>query len=79
MNITQIADGETVRIIETHGGQAALQKLHSIGIVPGKKVGKVSSSMMKGPIVLNIGTMQVAIGHGMAKKIIVEPLLTDKP
>ena len=29
---------------------------------------------MRGPVVIEVGNMQLAIGYGMAQKIIVEPL-----
>jgi ferrous iron transport protein A len=38
----------------------------------GKKVTKVSAQLMRGPVTVRIDNSQVAIGFGMAKKILVE-------
>jgi len=38
----------------------------------GKKVTKVSSSLFRGPVTLRVDNAQVAIGFGMANRIIVE-------
>lgn len=49
-------------------------KLEAMGIIPGTAIVKKSASFMKGPIVIEKGTMQVAIGFQTAQKIIVRPL-----
>jgi len=43
-----------------------------LGIRPGKKVTKLSSTLFRGPVTLRVNNTQVAVGFGMAKKIIVE-------
>jgi ferrous iron transport protein A len=43
-----------------------------MGIRVGKKVTKVSSQFMRGPVTLRVDNSQVAIGFGMAMKILVE-------
>jgi ferrous iron transport protein A len=58
-------------VIEITGGQGLIDRLNSLGIIPGKKVTKVSSMMMKGPVTVQVNRSMVAIGFGMAKKIIV--------
>jgi len=42
-----------------------------LGIMPGKIVTKVSSVFMRGPVVIVVDRVQVAIGFGMASRIIV--------
>jgi len=43
-----------------------------LGIRPGKKVTKISSTLLRGPVTLTVDNAQVAIGFGMANRIIVE-------
>ncbi|MFC1994500.1 FeoA family protein [Chloroflexota bacterium] len=43
-----------------------------MGIIPGKRITKVSSMFMRGPVTIQIHNSQVAIGFGMADKIVVE-------
>ena len=59
-----------------HGGRGHghgfVDRLHSLGIRPGKRITKVSGMFMRGPVTLQVGRAQVAIGYGMAGKILVE-------
>jgi ferrous iron transport protein A len=49
-----------------------VQKLDALGIRPGKEVVKVSAQWMRGPVLLRIGSTEVAVGFGMARHIIVD-------
>ena len=49
-----------------------MRRLEALGIRPGKRITKVSSMFMRGPVTLQIDHYQVAIGHGMAGRILVE-------
>lgn len=49
-----------------------INRLSALGIRPGKRVTKVSSMFMRGPVTIQVGNAQVAIGFGMAKRILVE-------
>jgi len=64
--------GQSGQVVQVHGGHGLVNRLSALGIRPGKKVTKVSSMFMRGPITVRVDRMQVAIGLGMAKKIIVE-------
>ncbi len=46
--------------------------MDSLGIRVGKRVTKVSSQFMRGPVCIRIDSYQVALGFGMAKKVLVE-------
>jgi ferrous iron transport protein A len=74
MDLTQLEIGRTARVVEIQGGQSLQNKLHAIGILPGKTISKTSRAIFKGPIVLMVGSVQIAIGFGMARKIMVKPL-----
>jgi Fe2+ transport system protein FeoA len=43
-----------------------------MGILPGKRIIKVSSMFMRGPVTVQVDRVQVAIGFGMAGKVLVE-------
>ena len=55
-----------------HGGYGFVDRLHSLGIRPGRRVTKVSGMFMRGPVTLQVGRAQIAVGYGMAGKILVE-------
>ncbi|MEO0184403.1 MAG: fused ferrous iron transport protein A/B, partial [candidate division WOR-3 bacterium] len=63
--------GEKGKIVEITGGKGLLTRLDALGISPGAEVTKISEQIMHGPVVVKIGNTQVAIGYGMARKVIV--------
>jgi len=72
LNLTQMEIGETGKIIEVRGGLGLTRRLDALGVRPGKKVTKTSSTFFRGPVTLRIDNTQVAVGFGMARKIIVQ-------
>jgi ferrous iron transport protein A len=72
LDLTQLEEGESGVVVEIQGGHGLLRRLESLGIRVGKKVTKVSSQFMRGPITVRIDNYQVALGFGMAKKIMVK-------
>ncbi|MGB8656294.1 MAG: FeoA family protein [Candidatus Zixiibacteriota bacterium] len=71
-DLTQLGEGETGVVVGIHGGHGLAHRLESLGIRVGKKVTKVSSQLMRGPVTLRVDNGQVAMGFGMARKIIVQ-------
>jgi ferrous iron transport protein A len=72
VDLTQLEEGESGVVVDICGGDGLVRRLESLGIRVGKEVTKVSSQLMRGPITVRINNSQVAIGFGMAKKILVE-------
>ena len=70
--LTQLKAGQTATVKEIRGGNDVAHRLSSLGIRPGKEITHVSSHFWRGPITVRIGKSKVAIGHGMAQRIIVE-------
>ena len=70
--IHSIKDGEVAKIKDVIGGKHFISKAESLGIRIGVQITKVSSQMMHGPITIKVGQSQIAIGHRMANKIIIE-------
>ncbi len=72
---TDLLDLETdqeAMVVQLNGGVALQNKLNSLGIREGKKVKKLGKNFFRGPITVEVGQTRVAIGHSMAKKIIVK-------
>jgi len=72
INLTQLKPGESAIVKTIQGGFGFINKIHCIGIRPGKKIKKVSSHFWGGPQTVEVDNMRVAIGFGMAKRIFVE-------
>lgn len=59
-------------VVQIVGGRGLVMRLEAMGIRPGKRITKVSSMFGHGPVTISVDSMQIAIGFGMADKIIVE-------
>jgi len=59
-------------VVEIQGGFGLISRLNPLGIMPGKKITKVSSMLGQGPVTVEVDRAQLAIGFGMANKIMVK-------
>ena len=75
LTLAEMKTGQTGTVVGVLGGHGLIRRLDALGIRPGRKVTKLSSTLFRGPIILRVDNTQVAVGFGMARKIIVE---TDK-
>ena len=72
VTLRQMRPGQRGKVVEIQGGHGLTNRLSALGIRPGKKITKVSSMLMRGPVTIQTGNAQIAIGFGMANRIIVE-------
>jgi ferrous iron transport protein A len=72
LSVAEMRTGQTGTVIRVLGGHGLVRRLDGLGIRPGKKVSKINSTLFHGPVTLRVDNAQVAVGFGMARKIIVE-------
>jgi len=72
LTLAEMRTGQTGTVVGVLGGRGLIQRLDALDIRPGKKVTKLSSTLFRGPVMLKVNNAQVAVGFGMARKIIVE-------
>ncbi len=72
LSLTELETGQTAVIVSLGSGHGARQRLRSLGILEGQRIRKISRIGKVGPVVLLVDRAQVAIGHGMAKRILVQ-------
>ena len=72
VTLRQMNSGQSGKVIQVQGGVGLANRLSALGVRPGKKITKVSSMLMRGPVTIQSGNTRMAIGFGMANKIIVE-------
>jgi len=72
LTLAEMRTGQTGTVVGVLGGHGLIQRLDALGIRPGKKVTKLSSTLFRGPVTLRVNNSRVAVGFGMARKIIVE-------
>jgi ferrous iron transport protein A len=73
ITLAEMGRGQRGTVRQLRGGHGLVNRLNALGIRPGKKITKVSAMLMKGPVTIEVDRVQLAIGFGMAKKIIVKP------
>lgn len=66
--LTMISPGEKVKIVSFNGGSQLKKKLSEMGLVCGETIEVLGKS---GPIILNVKGSRLAIGKGVAQKILV--------
>jgi len=72
ITLHQMQAGQSGTVVRIEGGRGLVKRLSALGIRPGKRITKVSSMIMRGPVTIQSGNTQVAIGFGMANRIIAE-------
>ena len=71
--LTQMQSDQRGVVVDIEGGRGLIDRLIALGVVPGKTITKISAMLARGPVTIEVDRVQVAIGFGMACKIIVEP------
>jgi len=72
VTLRQMQSRQSGRVVQIQGGHGLVNRLSALGIRPGKRITKVSAMLMRGPVTIQSGNTQVAVGFGMANRIIVE-------
>lgn len=70
--LASVEPGQKVKVIEVKGGWGMRQKLCELGIFPDQIVTLASASLWKGPVLVQTNSNEVALGRGVARKVIVE-------
>ena len=71
--LARMQGGQSGVVVQIQGGRGLLNRLNALGIIPGKRITKISSMLMRGPVTIEVDRVEVAIGFGMANKVIVKP------
>ena len=70
--LRQMQPGQRGQVVQIQGGPGLINRLAAMGIRPGNRITKISAMFMRGPVTIRSGHTRLAIGFGMANKIIVE-------
>jgi len=68
--LSMVSPGDVVRIVQIRGGRGLARKLADMGLVPGTSI-RVINAQGLGPVVLEARGTRLALGHGMAQRILV--------
>jgi len=70
MPLSMVSSGEEVRVVAVRAGWGLQRRLADMGLTPGVQV-RVINSQRPGPVVLDIRGSRLALGYGVAHKIMV--------
>jgi ferrous iron transport protein A len=70
--LTKLKSGQKAKIIDLQTGEHFKKRLSSLGIRPHKHLVKISGFALRGPVTIKAGHSVIALGHGMAAKIMVQ-------
>lgn len=73
-SLAQAASDRLVKVVSIEGGRNLRQKLQNLGLREGVIVKKERKIFTYGPIIIKAGSTQIALGRGMAFKVMVEYL-----
>jgi Fe2+ transport system protein FeoA len=70
ISLDMIKPNESARIKEIHGGHTACKRLFELGLNRGSEVKMMKNDF--GPVILYLSGHKLALGRGLAHKVIVE-------
>lgn len=70
MPLTIVQPGRSVRIVSVNAGHGLQGRLSALGLVPGAEV-TVLQNCLRGPFLLCLGEGRIALGRGVAQRIVV--------
>ncbi len=72
LSLNEMKRGESGLIREIRGGYGFARRMESMNIRAGKRLIKLSTIFKRGPVTIQIDHTQLALGYGMAQRILVE-------
>jgi len=70
--LTSLPKGSKARVVDILAGKGLSYRLMQMGLTPGTEVEVVENS--SGPVIISVRGVTIALGRGMASKILVEVL-----
>lgn len=71
-SLDEVEEGKKVRIVKILGGYGLIRRLVSLGLTIGVELFIINN---QGPIIIKVGDSNIAIGRGIAKKVLVEEVV----
>ena len=75
--LSSVRTGERVRLANIHAGDGLKSRLAAMGMVPNTEIVVVSNGS-PGPFVIAVKGCRIALGRGMARKVMVQGALVHK-
>lgn len=69
LSLTDLKPGDTAEVISIRKGKGAQMRLLELGITPGTRITVVAAHPWRGPVVVRVGMLEVALGWGLASSV----------
>jgi ferrous iron transport protein A len=73
--LDQVYENGKAKVVDIRGGIGLRQRLGQMGVHPGDVITLLRYGALGGPILIEVHGSQVALGRGIASKVIVETLV----
>jgi ferrous iron transport protein A len=70
--LDRVEENQQVKVLEIQGGWGVRRRLGQLGIHPGDVITVVRYGAFQGPILIQVHGSQVALGRGIASRILVK-------
>ena len=70
-SVAHMRPGQTGIVVGLRGGRGMAARLNAMGIRPGLPIGRQAGQPFRGPVVVRVGATQLALGFGIAQRIMV--------
>ena len=71
MPLAMVGPGATVQLVEVRCGWGLVRRLADMGLTHGVVI-RVVNSQMRGPTIIDVRGSRLALGRGMAQRILVQ-------
>lgn len=72
--LIDLKQGQEATIVSISGGKRATQRLADLGLTPETKIKVITAAPFAGPIEIEVRGSKLALGQGIASKIIIKPI-----
>lgn len=72
VSVAQMPAGQSGIVVSISGGRGLVHRMQSLGVRVGVPITKVTGQPLRGPVSIQIGNTELALGFGMARRVMVE-------
>jgi len=79
VSLAELREGEKCTVVLALGGHGMVRRLAEMGLTPGTELRLVRSAPMHGPIEVSVRGVSLALGRGIARRVLVKPSTKSQP
>lgn len=72
ISIADMRHDQTGIVVQINAGYGLVRRLETMGICHGVTITKRSAQLLRGPVTVQVGRAELALGFGIAQRIMVE-------